>query len=357
MKKCAVGAVKLFVFLLGFWFLLITFQKALHYRWGDLYSANIWLKTQPEDSYDVLYFGTSELKTAVFPPAVFRYAGVTGYNCAVTNRSAMTAYYQLKYALRYQKPKVVCCDFSALYDKETVSERENVYRKVADTLPDRDLKREMIRSIAKADPTQSGLSYYFPIFRYHSMWSELSEENFKEDYVYDEEEYTVYKMGCMLTDIADKSESYEIVPQIWEAEVSDELPAEISVEWYDRFIELCRENNIAVAAVFVPALGCTYDKVARWENTKVYLDSRGVDILDLNTYEAAKNMGFTPDQDIMEDNTHLTYMGSLRTSLALGNMLRERYGLPDHRGEETAAQWEAYWNEFCGNYEVPAEFR
>lgn len=357
MKKYGVGVIKVCAFLLGFFFLLLAFQKVLHYRWEGLYSTNIWIKNQPEDAFDVMYFGTSEIKTAVFPTAVFRYAGVTGYNCAVTNRSAMTAYYQLKYALRYKKPKVVCCDFSALYDKESISERETVYRKVADSFPDRDLKWEMIRSIAKEDPTQSELSYYFPIFRYHSMWNELTEENFKKDYVYDEEECEVYTMGGMLIDIADKENGFDIMPEIWEAEALDEPLSENSVKWYDQFIALCRENDIAVAAVFVPALGYTGDKVARWETTKAYLDSRGVDILDLNTYEAAKNMGFDPREDILEDNTHLTYMGSLRTSLALGNMLRERYDLPDHRSEEQAAWWEAYWREFCGEYDVPVEFQ
>lgn len=356
MKKCGIRILKAGVFILGFCILFLEFQKVLHYRWdGDMYTVNMLLKTQPEDSYDVLYFGTSELKTAVYPAAVFHYSGVTSYNCAVTNKSAMTAYYQLKYALRYQKPKVVCCDFAALYDDLSIADSETIYRKVVDTCPDRDLKWEMIREIKKQEPTQSALSFHFPLLRYHSMWNELTEDNFKKDYVYGKD-HEEYKMGCLLADIVEKGEEYDVTPEIWEVEASGEVPSEISVKWYDRFIQLCHENDITVVAVYVPALIYAYEKESRWEATSAYLTSRGVDIIDLNNYEAAKNMGFKPAEDIMADNIHLTYMGALRTSLALGNALQQRYGLEDNRGGEAASQWEEYWNIFLEEFEVPIEF-
>lgn len=356
-KRKWIGLAKAGIFILGFCFLFLEFQKVLHYRWEDLYSANIWIKTQPRDSYDVLYFGTSELKASVFPTAVFRYSGVTGFNCSVTNKSAATMYYQLKYALRYKDPKLVCCDFSALYDDNIPSEHETIYRKVVDTLPDRDLQWDMIRSIEKMEPEQSALSYLFPMLRYHSMWNELTEENFEEDYVFDEE-YEEYENGSLLIRPENKDNFYDIMPEIWEAEPSGEPISASSAEWYDKFIALCHEKGITVAAVFTPALGTTHDKVARWETTKAYLDSRGVEIIDLNTYEAAQNMGFRPSEDLADDNTHMFYTGSLRTSLALSHILTERFGLPDHRmEEETAAEWGAYWEEFCKEYEVPEDFR
>ncbi len=145
MKKRVVGSVKVIVFLLGFCLIFGQLQKVLHYRWdADLYNDNLYMKEQPEDSYDVFFLGTSELKTAVYPGAIFQTNGITSYNYAVTNKSALTMYYQLKYILRYQKPKVICCDFSALYDDTLPSERETVYRKVVDTMPDLDLKWGMI---------------------------------------------------------------------------------------------------------------------------------------------------------------------------------------------------------------------
>ena len=35
----------------------------------DIYSTNMYLKTQSPEAFDVVFFGTSELKTAVFPGA------------------------------------------------------------------------------------------------------------------------------------------------------------------------------------------------------------------------------------------------------------------------------------------------
>ena len=184
-KRKVVGSVKIFVFLLGFCLIFVSLQKVLHYHWDpELYNTNIYMKEQPEDSYDVFFIGTSELKTSIYPGAIFQTNGITSYNYAVTNKSALTMYYQVEYILRYQKPKIICCDFSALYDDTLPSERETVYRKVVDTMPDFDLKWDMIKSIHEMDPEQSILSYLVPMLRYHSLWSELEEKHFQADYVY-----------------------------------------------------------------------------------------------------------------------------------------------------------------------------
>lgn len=356
MKKIGIRMLKVAVFIVGFCLIFLELQKVLHYHWvqkEDLYTVNIMLKTKPADSYDVLYFGTSELKTAVFPTAIYEETGVTGYNLATTNKAAMTTYYQLEYALRYQNPKVVCCDFSSLYEDCLPSERETVYRKVVDTMPDRDLKWEMIKSIKIMDSSQSALSYVFPMLRYHSIWNELTEENFKKDYVYDET-LDNYANGCTLLRDTYDGEPYDLVPQIWEEEKSDEPLSRISVEWYDRFIALCHERGIAVAALLPPALGFAGDKVARWDTTREYLESRGVDIIDYNTYEAAQRLGLMMPDDYM-DHTHMSYHGALKVSEDLAHILSDRYGLPDHRNEESAELWNRQWDDFCRDYEVAAQ--
>lgn len=357
MKKSTIGIMKVTVFIAGFCLIFWALQSVLHYHWSgkeDLYSINMMLKTVPSDSYDVLYFGTSELKTAVFPALIFQETGITGYNLSTTNKSAMTAYYQLAYALRYQKPKVVCCDFSALYDECLPSDRETIYRKVSDTMPDRDLKWDMIYSIKKMEPEQSMLSYLFPMLRYHSIWNELTEENFQRDYVYREESIG-YDTGCTLVKDQYEGTPYEIVPEIWQTERKGEAIVPSSMKWYNRFIELCHENGIIVVALLPPDLSKADDKTSRWNTTWEYFCSQGVDVIDYNTYEAVHMLGLLLPEDYL-DNSHMSYLGTLKVSRNLAYVLKERYQLPDHRSEERTEEWDKLWSDFCSEYEVPSEY-
>lgn len=351
MKRRIAGIVKVIVFLIGFCLIFLQLQKVLHYRWDwDMYSTNIYMKEQPKDAYDVIFLGTSELKTAVYPGAVFQTNGITSYNYAVTNKSALTMYYQLKYILRYQEPKAVCCDFSALYDDTLPSERENVYRKVVDTMPDFDLKWEMIKAIHEMDPEQSVLSYLFPMLRYHSIWSELEEEHFQEDYVYQDMSENYFN-GCSLLKGEYGGEPYDITPGLWEAERSEEQISDLNAQWYDKMIALCQENDIFIIALFPPALGEGYQHTARWETTKDYLESRGVGIIDYNNFDAAERIELKVAEDYI-DSTHMTYKGSLKLSRDLAYILYGWYGMEDHSGTEKAKQWNEQWEAFCEDYDI-----
>ncbi|MCM1040528.1 MAG: hypothetical protein NC434_14515 [Ruminococcus sp.] len=351
MKKKVIGSTKVIVFLLGFCLIFGQLQKVLHYHWDDeLYNTNVYMKEQPEDSYDVFFLGTSELKTAIYPGEIFQTNGITSYNYAVTNKSAVTMYYQLVYILRYQKPEVVCCDFSALYDDTLPSERESVYRKIVDTMPDADLKWDMIKSIHELDPEQSVLSYLFPMLRYHSIWSELREVHFQKDYVYQDMSENYYN-GCSLINGTYDGDAYDISPIIWEAEKSEEEISSQNAVWYDKMIALCHENDITIVAVFPPSLGEGYLHAARWETTSSYLESRGVDIIDYNNYDAVNRIGLNIAEDYI-DNTHMSYRGSLKVSHDLAYILYDRYGIKDCRNTEQAKQWNSQWDSFCADYNI-----
>lgn len=351
MRVKIIGSMKVICFLLGFALIFSGLQEVLHYRWDDdLYNVNVFMQKQPEDSYDVFFIGTSEIKTAVYPGTIFQTNGITSYNYAVTSKSALTMYYQLVYILRYQKPKVICCDFSALYDDTLPSERETVYRKVVDTMPDFDLKWSMIRDIHDMDPDQSVLSYLFPMLRYHSIWNELKEENFQKDYVYKDLSED-FSNGCILAKGKFDGEPYDITPAIWEAEKSEEQISEQSIVWYDKMITLCHENDITIVALFPPSLGEAYDKTARWETTTTYLESRGVDIIDYNNLDAAERIGLDVAEDYI-DYTHMSYRGALKVSQDLAYILYGRYGLQNQSETEKAKQWEAQWEAFCEEYDI-----
>jgi hypothetical protein len=365
--------------LLCFAIALEIFQVPIHYRWSqneDVYSRNVTYKDEEEGTLDVLYFGTSEIYNDVFPTAMYEEAGITGMNFAVSHKSAITTYYQAKYALKYQTPKIVCCDFSALFADKLPSYGESnelIYRKIVDTMPDLDIKLELIASMKLSDKHLDTLSYLFPIFRYHSKWSELTETDFQKDYQVSDS-YQIYSMGCRLQEAnvydeqvrTDITVDTEITPEFWNVDTltadededgsqttlyGEEEPAKYSEKYYDKLIELCQEKGIQVVALIPPVVRNGALKTARMAAMKEYLTSRGVDIIDYNTYEEVSRLGLNFHEHY-SDAAHLNYKGALILSKDLADVLSKNYDLTDHRGDAAYAKWDTYWQEFSETYDV-----
>ena len=247
-------------------------------------------------------------------------AGITGYNFAISYRSAMTSYYQLMYALEYHDPKLVICDFCCLFDDQRPSDIEKVYRKVADCMPDKKLKNQMIREICREDKSQSYLSWKYPMLRYHSMWSKLSGSDFEPDYQVDDN-YPVYKKGALLRDKKYDGDLLEVTPELWNFTDRRTDLSEFSVKYYDRMIDECHNRGIEIVAVLPPKISAAGEYAASWETQKEYFDSRGVGYLNYNTYEQIQRIGLNLGTDYYNAG-HLNVYGSIKFSRVLAHRLR-----------------------------------
>lgn len=339
MKKIVV---KIFCFLVIFLFLFFIFQNILHYRWSGseaLYTRNLDYANQPIGSIDVLCFGTSEIYAAYDPIVTYCEAGITGYNFAVSYRSAVTAYYQLLYALKYQTPSIVVCDFSSLYDDQLPNEVEQLYRKVVESLPDKAIKNQLISKICEIDSSQSYFLWKYPLLRYHSMWNELKRENFVRDYIYDEN-YPSYAKGALLSVESYEDDILDISPNLWDYSETETAFSDISVKYYDMFIEECQSRGIMVVAVLPPKLNSASQYASRWGAMRNYFESRGVYYLNYNTYDQVLRINLTLETDYYNAG-HLNIYGSIRFSKVFAQDLKDKFHLADHRGDEKYVdEWE-----------------
>ena len=348
---------KIIIFLVLFCNTWFCIQWVLHYRWTGhdaIYSRNMCYQEETPNTIDVLYFGTSEVYASVFPTVMYESEGITGVNFAVQNKSAITCYYQLEYALQYQHPKVVCCDFSALFSDCLPSDTEAVYRKIVDGIPDEKIKLKLIRDICKVDSSQSFLSWEFPLLRYHSTWNNLTKDYFENEYVISPY-YKRYSQGCLLADweYADaETFGVEIKSEMWCAERTDTEYSKISLEYYERFIELCRENNIQVVALIPPKISDAALKTSRWSAMQDYFETNNLTVIDYNTYEEVNRLGLELEKDYY-DSMHVNYRGAVKMSLDLAKQLKKHFNLKDHRGDNNYISWDDYWEEFVKafNYE------
>lgn len=348
MKKFAIKTV---VFIIIFSMVFLGVQKVLHYRWEDTYAKYVDYASNPEGSIDVILFGTSELYFGYSPVAGYHAAGFTSYNLAMPTRSAMTTYYQFKYAIKHQKPKVVVCDFVALFDNLLPSESETVYRRAADSMPDKMIKHELIKEMCRVDKNITPINWYFPILRYHSMWNELEQKNFVDDY-YAKGEYQSFKKGTNIIYLPYDGEPYDIRPELWEYEGEPDELFENSIYYYDKLIQECHDMGIEVFGVLTPKI---YDASVYAKNYPVmkrYFESRGVKSINYCEPLLVNQMGLSLYDDY-SDSSHLNAMGTIKFSNKMAMDISEMFDLPDRRlnsDDETTNTWNNLWDEMVEYY-------
>ena len=350
---------KLISFILLFSIVFVGLQRIIHYRWcknEDLYSRYWDYEKNNVGMIDVVAIGTSELYAAYDPIITYHERGITGYNLAISYKSAITQYYQTIYALKNQSPKIVICDFSSLFEDSLPDNNEQIYRKVVDTMPDSKIKQQLIWDIVSIGEGQSILFWECPMLRYHSMWNELNESNFDKDYIMSNT-YNSFSKGALLrkkeydkTYYSPELESKDITDTLWHFEESNEQFSDISVMYYDKLIAACKKAGAKVIAVIPPKLNQASLFASRWEQEKNYFESRGIEYLNYNTYEQYKRIGLVLEEDYY-NAAHLNVFGSIKFSKVLAEDIDSLYKLEDKRAQsQIASMWDEEYKEFEKEY-------
>lgn len=332
--------------------LLLGVQQVLHYRWPeDTYTRYIDYAGCPEGSVDAFVFGTSEMYAGYSPVAGYNAAGFTAYNFAIQNRSAMTTYYQFKYAIKYQKPKVVICDFVCLFDSMLPSESETVYRRAVDTMPDREIKSALINEICRVDRNESPISWYLPVLRYHSMWNELEPIDFVNDKIADIN-YPGFKKGVNIMYSPFDGEPYDITPELWENGGERAILADFSMYYYDKLIKECQDMGIDVVCVLTPKISDAAVYAVNYPVMQEYFASRGVKSVNYCDMQLVNEMGLNLYDDYA-DAAHLNAMGIIKFSNRCARDISKMCNLPDRRldsDDEVTRIWNGLWDDMVAYY-------
>lgn len=347
---------KITAFCLLFALLFTAVQNVLHYRWysnPDYYTRSIDLSRQAPNSVDVLTFGTSEMIMGFIPMAAYEETGITAYNFGTNFKSSITTYYQLLYALKYQTPKAVVCDFSSLFTEPLPGENDAIYRQIVDTMPDAWLKTRLVADVCRLDPEQSFLEWRFPLLVYHSLWEDMTFteliQSLQWDYRY-KDYYQPFCKGAMLGENVHNTEmrSQDVTAELWNPGEYDCQWSPLAVEYYDRIVKLCQEKGIQVVALCFPSVTNADRDSARWESLKAYLDSRDISCLNYASFDQYQALGMDLERDYF-DNSHLNKVGADRFTRAVARDLTQLCDLPDRRQDAAVS---ASWNALTEDYQA-----
>jgi len=281
------------------------------------------------NTVDVLILGSSHAACGFNPQDLYDRAGIRSYNLSCSSQTIWKSYYWLKEALRYQSPSVVVLD--CYYWFESYGDSEPAARKALDSMQAGEIKYEAVKTAIEKDrhSDQSALSYFLPFIRYHSRWKELKEGDF---YALNGVEKPSQLKGFWIYHRTQTGSKYKPLKKL----ISDE-PAAIdpdALEYMDKILELCRENDIHLVLVKTPLSSF---RAPQHTAVQAFAEEHGLSFYDFNDAALYEACGFVFNHD-MDDfsktNAHANPSGARKMSYFLADELLQSGWVEPHEDEQ-----------------------
>lgn len=323
MKKTVKWIVSAGIFLLVLGILFSNVAEVLRRKTaGEIDMVNSFYRLD-ENSVDVLMLGSSHLYYGVQPNVLWGDYGMTSFAMGSPQQTIAMSYLLLKEALQYQKPQVLLLEsyyfwYDGLYNEEAR------LRQAFDAVRYGSVKKEMVETFLPELTYKDKLSYYLPFLKYHSRWTELKAQDFHTK---------AYLNGSVLEykTIKNRDPGLEIDPVA--------IP-EINKEYFEKIVDLCETNGINLVVFATP-----YGVDGLWERYAVrqgvtltledYLEEKGIPFL---FYQKTGEPGIVFEEDF-RDETHLNAIGAQKITNCLGEYLKSKYNLTDHREDPLYQSW------------------
>lgn len=256
------------------------------------------------DSIDAVILGDSESSTGLSPLKLWNDYGIASYICGQTAQRMPEAYYMLKRALKVQKPKLVILETNLLFwpDNKKDSIKKSIYE---------------------------AASYYLPVLRYHDQWKHLDPGDLKRP---------GYKNKLPLKGMDFKTETvaYHGAEYMHETVTKQKL-AMVETYYLKKMMALCKRNGMELFLVSIPSpRNWSYE---RHNTIMAFAEKNGLRFVDLNLLR--DEIGLVWQEDSLDGGDHLNVYGAEKATSYVGAFLKENYQLPDHRGDEKYASWNA----------------
>jgi hypothetical protein len=286
---------------------------------------------QPKDSVDVVMMGSSHIHYDIDTGILWKNYGISSFDYSAAEQPLWITYYYLREICKYQDPKVVVLD---LYSPALRDEDYQYDWILPNILGMRFSlnKLEMLKASVELDKIKN----YFPSFSvYHGRFNELT----PEDFIYP------FKSQVDLVNFKGYKPVLGVQPQI-EPIITQQGSGALSVKselYLQKIIDYTKKNNIELFLVVTPYIT---------NDNQELIYNRVKEIAQMNNIEFNSTnydydiMGLDFNTDFM-DNSHLNYYGAGKFTTYLGEELKSRFDLPDHRGDPRYDSWEVNFREIA----------
>ena len=327
-------AVSVIIVLVSLFFL----QKLLvpKYVAGVVEGAFIAEYYEEEKDFDVIFIGDCEVYENFSPIVLWENYGINSYIRGSAEQYIWQSYYLLEDTLRYETPEVVVFNIQSLQFNESQNEAYNRM-----TLEGMEWSSAKVKAIlASMKENEQFLDYVFPLLRYHTRWSELTES----DLTYMFEGKKVSHNGYyMRVDVRPVTEIPP--PRI----LGDYSFGDNAWKYLEKMAALCEEKGIELLLIKAPSLyPHWYDQ---WDaQVEEFAEEHG--LWYINFLDLIDEIGIDYSTDTYDAGLHMNLSGAEKLANYMGQFLTDVFGLADRRGE---AHLQEIWAEKIAFYEAEKE--
>lgn len=281
---------------------------------------------EPKDSLDVIFMGNSDVYRGISPIKMWDEYGIASYNFVSSGQRMWVAYYMLEECLKYQNPDLIVLNMDSAFNESDASESN--YRKAFDNMKFGKNKINAVTDPVFKNTEEQKFSYFFPITRYHSRWSELTEADFNKAL---KREKFAYKGMDMITDIVPNNDGYKYM----ERDHSKEVIGEKCSKYLEKIINLCKEKEINLLLIEIPSAESWSKDLS--DKTFEYAKEKNLEFIDMNLN--GDEFGFNWKKDTCDGGDHLNVYGAEKVSKYLGKIIQEKYNIPNRKDDPNYSSW------------------
>ncbi|MBR3325342.1 MAG: hypothetical protein IKG14_04800 [Clostridia bacterium] len=269
------------------------------------YEAN-GILAEKERTIDLLILGDSEAFTSIIPMQLWNDYGFTSYVCCSTAQTIPESMIFLIKALQKQQPKMIILEASNIY---TASERDEHIVQV--------------------------LNYMFPVVEYHDRWKYLKSNDW---------------FGEINYDVVNDLKGYHFTKDVKEALPNNKMapteetqPIPIANKIYIKLLKkYCEMNDIKFSIIRTPTT-FSWDYKS-YNGVKQFADAEKIEYLDLNLMNDQLKIDWK--QDSKDGGDHLNHYGAVKNTKFIGEFVKNKNLLTDHRKEEKYSGWNKSYEEY-----------
>jgi hypothetical protein len=265
---------------------------------------------EPEDSMDVMFFGSSHMYCSIDPTMLERQTGLKSYVFATQQQPLWISYHYLKEALKTQSPETVVLEVHMVVQEEDYADEGTLHSAVNPIK----LSRNKVEMVYAAVPHGERRNYILDIFKYHDRWEELTREDFTLEHF----------------DALDPLRGYVRLETVTVIEARDELesvvsasePMDKSMEYLEKFIELSREEGFELILFKAPS-NATVEEKKLYNAVEALASENGLTYVDFNMHYEPLGLDMTTD---FYDRRHLNVNGVAKFVPYFGTFLMDEIG-------------------------------